>query len=136
MNSEHKVSPWCFGLEEDEYFMGADSEEDAMSEGQNHAKDCGQKYFYIGKTKALDLKEMSYLSGDSIIESLTGNEDNFEHLTEDAAEEWLSKVTPEQEEELEAKVKETLIAWLTKHNLEPKCFKVIEARRIELSDGY
>lgn len=134
MNDERKNYEWCFGLEEDEQFSGANSEEEAMTEGNLHAKDCGQDYFYIGKAEPISLEGMYYLSADAIVEGVTGNEENFEHLTEDAAEEWLTKLTPEQEEDLELSVKETIIAWIRRHKKEPRCFKVIETRRIQVSD--
>jgi len=83
--------------------------------------------FYVGKVVALEFEESDIYISEDAFESLANT------LSEDCgevAEEW--DATNEELEELDEMLSKTVIEWVNKNNLHPKCFGINDDCRIEL----
>ena len=73
--------------------------------------------------------KVSYIDSDSIIERLGMAADDE---VGEVAEDWLTDVTKEQSEELEAEVLKVVNAWLDKHHLNPTFYKIEPIRYVTI----
>lgn len=118
---------WCYS-HDGEHFEGEfETKDDAIAEGVFYLKeeDDDRDYIYVGIIQKIGLG----VNACRIIEDL--QEQAYDQAG-DYADDYLARVTREQEELLEARMNEVLHDWLKDFNYQPKFWTVVGVEKIKV----
>ena len=121
-----ETGKWCISNDGELYNADDyDTKEDAIESAK---EDYEYMNFYVAKVVDLEFEASDVSLSDNAYESLS--EALFEEVGE-VAENWDNDVTQEQLNELDEMLGNTVIEWVNKNNLQPKCYGVAGDCKIE-----
>jgi len=118
---------WCTSRDGELYNPDDyDTKEEAIEGGK---RDYEYTTFYVGKVTALEFDETDVSLSDDAFECLANQ---LSEECGEVGETW--DTTKEQMEELEIMLSKTVIEWVNKNDLHPRCFGINEDCEIELEE--
>ena len=113
------MSKWAFSFDNERYYGGFDSKDDAIEEGVKDAELNGYDRLYIGE----EIRDFTpFINVSSIIEEIQENACDHSEYADD----YLEDVQDNHLIELETTLNNVLVEWMSKHNYNPTFFSVEE----------
>lgn len=117
---------WTFSTNEEMFTYGE------YFKDKKEAIEAGREYFegssfYVGQVEDIGIRFV-HIAAEEVLETIG---DRVYDEVGEVAEQYLTKIPKEQEQELENEINAVLEKWITKHGYEPTFFKVINTEKVE-----